>query len=537
MKKELEKIVTSAVNMLYPAIGGIYSISVTGMIGIPNKKYGDFSSNAALLLAPKLLKPLPDIAEEIAQYISSKDKNNLFKSVEFTKTGFINFKLNDRFLQDLVSRIKKENSGYGRSDIEKGKKALIEFVSANPTGPLHIGHGRWAVIGDDIASLLEAVGYKVEREFYVNDQGNQIDKLEASVKARAEGKEVPEGGYGGAYVLDLAEKLKNDIDKPNFRGLIIKMMLDDQKRVLRELGVQFDRFFSERSLHENGKVKEAIEKLKKTGGTFMEDGALWFKSTDHGDDKNRVIVRENGESTYFAADIAYHLDKFDRGYDLLINVWGADHHGYVARLKTALNALGLPIERFEIIIGQLVSLYRGSEPVRMSKRTGDMITLEEVIKEIGKDSTRFFLTMVTASSHLDFDLELAKKQAADNPVFYVQYAHARICSIFRELEAQGQKLDPNPDLSLLSHPAERELLRRLLDFEDEIITAARKREPHLLVEYAKSVAAIYHNYYHKCRVISEDHNLTQARLALAEAARIVIKNVLELLKVEAPERM
>ena len=509
------------------AVRDLYSVSPQIIIGIPNQRYGDFSTNVAIVLAPQLSKPLADVAQEIAERIFSLDHHKWLKSVEFTKTGFINFKLNDAYLQELVLRIKKENSMYGRSENEKGKKALIEFVSANPTGPLHIGHGRWAVIGDDIASLLEAVGYQVEREFYVNDQGNQIDKLVASVKARAKGKEVPEGGYGGAYVSELSGD----------RDQIINTMLNGQKRVLKELGVEFDRFFFESSLHESGKVKEAIEKLKKTGSTFLEDGALWFKSTDHGDDKNRVIVRENGESTYFAADIAYHLDKFDRGYDLLINVWGADHHGYVARLKTALKVLGLPVEKFEIIIGQLVSLYRGKEPVRMSKRTGDMITLEEVVQEIGKDATRFFLTMVTASSHLDFDLDLAKKQASDNPVYYIQYAHARICSIFKELEAQGQKLEANPDLSLLSHPAERELLRRLLDLADEIITAARKREPHLLVEYAKSVAAIYHNYYHKCRVISDDHNLTQARLALADAARIVIKNVLELLKVEAPERM
>ena len=530
MKQELEKIVRSA-------LAELYSSAVESVIGIPGQKYGDFSTNAALLLASQRNEPLPEIAKKIAEHIKLNDRNNLFKSVDSTRTGFVNFILSDTFLQENLLRIKREGSNYGRTKKYDGKKVLMEFVSANPTGPLHIGHGRWAVIGDDIASLLEAVGYKVDREFYVNDCGNQVEKLEASVIARANGQEIPEGGYGGAYVVDLADKLRSDIGKPSFRNILLNTMLDDQKRVLGGLDVKFDRFFSEKSLHEEGKVKESIEKMKKSGTTFIEQGALWFKSTDYGDDKNRVIVRENGESTYFAADIAYHLDKLNRGYDLLINVWGADHHGYVARLKTALKALGHPLEKLEVIIGQLVSLYRGAEPVRMSKRTGDMITLEEVVEEIGKDATRFFLTMVTAQSHLDFDLDLAKKHATENPVYYVQYAHARLMSIFREWEAKGPKTDEAPDLSLLAHPSERILMRKLLDYEDEIAAAAGKRAPHLLVEYAKNLAAIFHNYYHKCRVISEDEKMSRARLRLCETTRIVIRNVLELLKVDAPERM
>ena len=283
--------------------------------------------------------------------------------------------------------------------------------------------------------------------------------------------------------------------------------------------------------------KPIARNTKKTGHTFFEDGALWFKSQDHGDDKNRVLVRENGEPTYFTADIAYHLDKFSRGYDQLIDVWGADHHGYVPRLKAALKVLGLPVDHFEVIIGQLVSLFRGSEPVKMSKRTGDMITLEEVVQEIGKDATRFFLTMVSSQNRLEFDLELAKKHASDNPVYYVQYAHARICSIFREAEERGVEFNGNCDLSKLIHPAERDLMRKLIDLGDEIVSAAEKRTPHQMVEYAKSLAAIYHNYYHKCRVISDDIDLTRARLALADATRTILKNVLILLKVEAPERM
>lgn len=507
-------------------------------VDIPKiKKFGDFATNVAILLSPSKNRPLPDLAHELAQKLKAADSANLFSAVEPARNGFINFKINEAYLQQQVREIREKDRDFGKSDTGKGKKVLIEFVSANPTGPLHIGHGRWAVIGDDIASVMEAAGYKVEREFYVNDVGNQIEKLEVSVRARIEGHEPPEGGYGGAYITDLAEKMKNDDRSPHLRDILLNLILEDQKRVLREIGVEYDRYYHEKDLHDKGKVKQAVEELKKQGVTFEEAGALWFKSQEFGDDKNRVLVRENGETTYFAADIAYHLDKFERGYDQIINVWGADHHGYVARLKAALKALKLPVEKLEIIIGQLVALYRGDEPVRMSKRTGEMITLEEVAQEIGKDATRFFLTMVTASSHLEFDLELAKQHAQSNPVYYVQYAHARISSIFREGDEKGEGLKGTPDVSLLTHPAERELIRRLIDLEDTIITCARNREPHLLVEYAKDVAAHFHNYYHKCRVLSENIELSQARLALADATRIVIRNVLELLKVDAPERM
>ncbi len=530
MKEEIKKLVESTV-------ADVYGQTVRSVTGAPNPKYGDFSSNAALLLDPVINEPLFEIASKLAAAIFVRDAGRTFKKVEATRTGFINFRLDESYLQRQVALIREEKDRYGRKKEKNGKRVLIEFVSANPTGPLHIGHGRWAVIGDDIASLLEASGYEVEREFYINDVGNQIEKLINSVKARAEGGEVPEGGYSGAYIQDLADELKADISKPEFRNILIGTILEWQKRVLRELSIEFDRFFSERTLHEKGKVAETIEKMKKTGHTFVEDGALWFKSQDHGDDKNRVLVRENGEPTYFTADIAYHLDKFSRGYDQLIDVWGADHHGYVPRLKAALKVLGLPVDHFEVIIGQLVSLFRGSEPVKMSKRTGDMITLEEVVQEIGKDATRFFLTMVSSQNRLEFDLELAKKHASDNPVYYVQYAHARICSIFREAEERGVEFNGNCDLSKLIHPAERDLMRKLIDLGDEIVSAAEKRTPHQMVEYAKSLAAIYHNYYHKCRVISDDIDLTRARLALADATRTILKNVLILLKVEAPERM
>ena len=335
----------------------------------------------------------------------------------------------------------------------------------------------------------------------------------------------------------MAKELAPKLNKPDFHKILVNRMLDEHKRVLNKLGVKFSQFFAESSLHDKGKVKNAVQKIESSGKTYKDKGALWFRSEEFGDDKDRVLIRENGESTYFTADIAYHLDKFERKYDLIINIWGTDHHGYVNRLKAALKALKLPIEKFEIIIGQLVALFRGKEQVRMSKRTGEMITLEEVIDEIGRDATRLFLTMTKVNSHLEFDLELAKEHAPSNPVYYVQYAHARICSIFKEAREKKIKLKPNADLSKLSQKLERELMLKLLDLKDTIQTAAHKREPHTLVEYGKELAQTLHSFYQKHRVISDDQELTQARLTLMSATRIVLENVLKLLKVSAPERM
>ena len=414
------------------------------IIEIPrDKKYGDFSSNVALLLAREQnLSPL-EIADKIASQIPKIDKEKLLSKVEIVNPGFINFLINDYYLQNYLPQIKKSDEKYGSRKVYK-EKVLIEFVSANPTGPLHIGHGRWAVIGDVIASLLSAVGYKAEREYYVNDVGTQVDLLMESIKAVSEGRPIPEGGYGGEYVRRISEdqNIRGRIsENQSIREIILKMMLDDQKKVLEELGVKFDHFFFESELHEGKKISEAIDKLKKASMTEELEGALWFKSKEFGDEKNRVLIRETGEPTYFAADIAYHLNKFKRGYSHLIDVWGTDHHGYVPRMKAAVRVLGLPADNLEIIIGQLVTLYRGKEPIRMSKRTGEMITLKEVIDEIGKDATRFFLAMVSPNTHLDFDLELAKEKSIHNPVYYVQYAHARICSIFKEAETRDWRLE------------------------------------------------------------------------------------------------
>ncbi|OGC05749.1 arginine--tRNA ligase [candidate division WOR-1 bacterium RIFOXYA2_FULL_36_21] len=528
MKEHIGKLVLDSVLKVFPNVG-LPRIEIS----VPQERYGDFSTNVALLLVATLKNPPYEIAKVIAKELETSA--NIFEKVEATKNGFVNFTLSLKFLQDFVKEIILKDKEYGKVNIGNGQKVLIEFVSANPTGPLHVGHGRWSVIGDDIASLLSAVGYKIEREFYVNDVGNQIDKLEASVRSKIDGTPLPENGYGGEYISELALQLKNETK--DLRKNIIDAMLSSQKNVLEKLGVKFDRFFSEASLHKDKKVKAAVRELEEKNVTFKEDGALWFKSQEFGDDKNRVLVRENGETTYFAADIAYHLNKFERGYDHIIDIWGADHHGYVARLKSAIKALGCDVAKFEVIIGQLVSLFRGKEPVRMSKRTGEMITLEEVVDEVGRDATRFFMTMTSVNSHLAFDMELAKQAAPNNPVYYVQYAHARISSILREASARGIVVNEIPNLSLLVHPSERKLIRKLLDLPDNIVSSARKREPHLLVEYAKEVSAIFHNFYHNCRVISDDNDLTSARLVLADSCRIVIKNVLDLLKVSAPEKM
>ncbi|MBU1026181.1 MAG: arginine--tRNA ligase, partial [Candidatus Margulisbacteria bacterium] len=418
----------------------------------------------------------------------------------------------------------------------KGLSVLLEYVSANPTGPLHVGHGRWAVIGDVIARMLKAVGAKVETEFYVNNVGKQVKLLFESVKAVQAGKPVPEGGYGGDYIKDVAQGKFKNVDQ------LIDLFIKKQKQTLDSLDVKFDNWFYENKLHDNKLIPKAIDRLKKLNRTFEEKGALWFKSEEMGDDKNRVLIREDGQPTYFAADIAYHFEKYNRGFDKLINIWGTDHHGYVNRLKAAMTALDLPPEKLEIIIGQLVTLYRGNEPIRMSKRTGEMVTLREVIDEIGKDATRFFFAATDVNSHLDFDLELAKKKSHENPVFYVQYAHARICSILKKSQfphppspsptGRGGEEGVRADLSSLTEPSERDLIFKLMTWPDVVAEAARLRHPHRITEYGKELGAVFHSFYEKCRVLGNP-----ARLVLVDASRITLRNVLQLLGISAPESM
>ena len=487
----------------------------------PRQEMGDYATNAAILAARQLRKNPLELAQAIADKVKELDKEKLFSKIEVAKPGFINFFLNDHFIQQNIKGIIGKDRDWGLVTNDKGPKVLLEFVSANPTGPLHVGHGRWAVVGDCIARILKAAGYKVESEFYVNNIGNQVEKLWASVEAARAGQPTPENGYGGAYIKEV---------KGDNKEAVLQFILDEQKETLEKLGVRFDRFFNESELHAKGEVKEAVLRLEQRHKTIVEGGAIWFKSMEMGDDKNRVLVREDGNPTYFAADLAYHLDKFSRGFDLLINIWGTDHHGYVKRLKAAVEAMGLPAENLEIIIGQLVTLYRGDEPVRMSKRTGEMVTLQEVIEEIGADATRFFFAASDVNSHMDFDLELAKKQSSENPVYYVQYAHARICSIIKKSSVTSHQSPV--DLSELTSPAERELMLKLLSFPDVVESAARLRHPHRITEYGKELSTVFHHFYEKCRVLGNP-----ARLVLVDASRINLRNVLELLGITAPEAM
>jgi arginyl-tRNA synthetase len=498
-----------------------------------NEKYGDYSTNIAII-SSKLNRTIPiETANGIISRLKNIDKGKGFSSISSTPQGFINFRVNDACLQKNLVEIIKKDGSYGRSNVGRNKKVLLEYVSANPTGPLHIGHGRWAVIGDCLANIFKAVGYNVDREYYVNDVGEQIEKLSQSVKARMEGGEVPEGGYAGSYIAELAGNIK---DKGRIKEEAMKQLLSQQKETLNKLGVTFNKWFHESELHRKGLVKKCIKKLEERGLTFHEGKTLWFKSSEFGDDKNRVLIKEDGSPTYFAADIAYHIYKFDRRYDKIIDVWGTDHHGYVARLKAAMTALGYPAEKLQIIIGQLVALYRGKELIRMSKRTGEMITLEEVIDEIDAPATRYFLVRSSPSTHMDFDLELAKSKSLENPVYYVCYAHARICSILKEAKKAG--LAPSSgSLNLLNAEPERKLMVKLLRFEDEVENSAAFMQPHRLTSYAESLAQIFHNYYHQHRVISDDKELSRARLTLAKSTSIVLRNVLILLGITAPEHM
>jgi arginyl-tRNA synthetase len=517
------------------------------VIEIPNNpEYGDYATNVAMRVAKIARKAPPLIAKDIVSELN-KDKKILEHFSFSVLQGFMNVRLNDGYLIELI--LEHIDADLGKSDLGKDKKVLLEFVSANPTGPLHIGHGRWAALGDVLARVLKHVGYKVSKEFYINDQGKQIENLYRSIEAVRAGKAVPEDGYHGHYVKDLAGQKEDPL----------KLLLKEQKKVLKEMDVEFDTWFSEKELHAKGSVRKAIKLLKEKGALEEKDGAVWFKSTLYGDDKDRVLVRENGEPTYFASDIAYHEHKLERGFDQLINIWGADHHGYIARVQAALKALSgdNDFNKLKVILGQLVSLYRGGEPVKMSKRTGDMITLQEVIEEIGVDATRYFLVSRSADTALDFDLELAKKKSDENPVYYVQYAHARISSILRQKEAMSlSKPLPTPLSALRKRgssaigskvsgsiirdklePLERQLVLMLARIPDELELVALTCGVHRLTALAQELAAIFHRFYHEYRVLSDNKEDTLWRLALVRAIQQALRVIFELLGVSAPEKM
>ncbi|MHB0976648.1 MAG: arginine--tRNA ligase [Candidatus Aquicultorales bacterium] len=512
------------------------------------KAHGDWSTNVALISAKEAKTAPRALAEAIAEYLP---EDPFVEAVEVAGPGFINFKLANTWLYEVLAALREDGEAFGRSDLGGGRSVNLEFVSANPVGPMHVGHGRWAAVGDTLGNILSASGYRVTREFYINDFGNQMNVFAASVAARyserlGEAVEFPEEGYKGEYIKDIAAEIAESegdryrdlppVERERiFKEIAYKQVLSHIEKTLESMGVRFDGWFSERTLHESSEILKTIDALKEKGYVYEAEGAVWFKATAFGEEKDRVLIRENGHPTYFAADIAYHKDKLDRAYDLLINIWGADHHGYVARMKAAVQALGYPPDKLEVVLGQLVNLLRGGEPVRMSKRTGEMVTLDELVEEVGKDAVRFLFLMRSTDTALDFDIELAKEQSNENPVYYVQYAHARICSIVRFAQEEGAPLEG--DFELLKEDAELDLVRKIAEWPELLEAAARTRSPHFLTRYAQELAAAFHSFYTKCRVVTEDRELTGARMALVDAARTLLRISLETMGVSAPERM
>jgi len=518
------------------------------------KQHGDLATNFAMVMAREAKMAPRKIAEIIASKMNTS--GTFIEKVEVAGPGFINFFLNQNFLIETLKLIHKRGKDYGRVNLGKGKKVQVEFVSANPTGPMHMGNARGGAIGDVLASILDYAGYNVSREFYINDAGNQIEKFGYSLEARylqllGIDAEVPEGGYHGEDIIDRAkefleihgDKYKDVPSEERRKALIeygLKKNIEKMKEDLALYGIEYDVWFSEQFLYDSGEVYKVIEELTEKGYTYEKDGALWFKMTLFGAEKDDVLVRSNGVPTYLASDIAYHKNKFvTRGFDWVINVWGADHHGHVAPMKGAMKALGIDPNRLDVVLMQLVKLIEGGQVVRMSKRTGKMITLRDLIEEVGKDAARFFFNMRSPDSPIEFDLDLAKQQTNENPVFYVQYAHARICSIIRQLEEMGVKIEniEDVDLGLLKEEEEVDLIKKLAYFPEEITIAAKTLAPHRITRYVIDVASYFHSFYNSHRVKGAEENLMKARFALILAVKTVLKNALDILKVTAPERM
>lgn len=530
--------------------------------------HGDWACTIAMRLAKAAHMNPRAIAQAIVDHLP---ENNLVESFEIAGPGFINLTLTNASFQAVVSEARQQGSDFGKSELSEPCKVNLEYVSANPTGPMHVGHGRWAALGDAIARVMRHAGYSVDEEFYINDQGNQMNVFGNSVVVRyqqllGQDVEMPEACYGGAYIKDIAQAIIDaDGDKwldanederlVAFRERGYAMMLDSVKDTLSTFGNNFDTWFSERSLFvadENGETKQqrAFDVMNEKGLLFEAEGATFFRSTDYGDDKDRVLVKANGDLTYFMSDVAYHYDKMQRGYDHLIDIWGADHHGYIQRCKAMMAAWGYP-DALEVVLGQLVNLLRDGEPVRMSKRNGEMVTFQELIDEVGVDATRYLMLSKSADQAIDFDIEVAKKQDSSNPVYYVQYAHARICSILRKAgEARGMNVESagieeivaelgldDIDLSPLAHESELALMRKMADFSELVAGAARDRAPFRLTHYAQELAGLFHSFYGNCHVLGEEESVEKARLALVDSTRIVLALSLDLLGVSAPERM
>ncbi|NLN60436.1 MAG: arginine--tRNA ligase [Deltaproteobacteria bacterium] len=517
-----------------------------------DKKHGDFATNVAMVLASMTKENPRRIAEHIKNHF---DTEGVIERIEIAGPGFINFFVRESVWPSLLEAIDRKGGDYGQTDLGRGKKVQIEFVSANPTGPLHIGHARGAVVGDVLARLLEACGYFVSREYYINDAGNQMNNLGKSVYLRVrellgEVVDFPETCYKGDYIKELAgEILKREgrsiLDKPEeeligtLTDFAAQAILEGIREDLRVFGVSFDRYFSERELYRDDGVMTLLRELEAEDFIYRDDDTSWFRTTRFGDEKDRVVIRQNGEPTYFAADIAYHKNKFERGFDTLIDIWGADHHGYIPRMQACVQALGYPREALRVVLVQLVNLLREGKPVAMSTRSGQFDTLREVIDEVGKDAARYNFLMRRSDSHLDFDLEIAKQQSNENPVYYVQYAHARICSILRLAEERGYAIPSyqDVDLSAIGIPEEIALVKTLLTFPEVVESAASTLEPHRLTFYLNDLAGQFHSYYNKNKVLTEDRSQSTARLFLVKSIRTIFANALGVLGVSAPERM
>ncbi|MCE5172208.1 arginine--tRNA ligase [Paenibacillus profundus] len=524
------------------------------VIEVPkDKSHGDLATNAAMQLTRIAKRNPRQIAEVIIENLDKAAAS--IESTEIAGPGFINFRMNKSYLYDVVREVTDKGSDYGRIGIGAGQRVQVEFVSANPTGSLHLGHARGAAVGDALCNLLDYAGYEMTREYYINDAGNQVMNLAKSIECRYKqalglDADMPEDGYFGEDIKGFAQDLVNkegdrllqlaeEERAKYFRQFGLEKELDKIKRDLGRFGVPFDVWFSETSLYENGEVTKALDTLRTTGHVYEEEGATWLRTTTFGDDKNRVLVKNDGSYTYLTPDVAYHMDKYGRGFDRMINIWGADHHGYIPRMKAAMEAVGNEPDKLIVLIAQMVSLFQDGEKVKMSKRTGKAVTMEDLMEEVGVDAIRYFFTMRSMDSHLDFDMDLAISTSNENPVFYVQYAHARICSIYRQAEEQGVVLKPLRDIDLTTLTTEHEydLLRKMGELPEEIAVAARDYAPHRLIRYVYELASLLHSYYKAERVITEDPEQTQARLALLGAVRTVIANVLRLVGVSAPERM
>ncbi len=521
-----------------------------------DRAHGDFAANAAMVSARAFRQPPRKIAEAIVRHLDLS--GTYFASSDIAGPGFLNFFLQQRFYVDALREIEKQDESYGRSEYGAGQKIMVEFVSANPTGPMHMGNARGGALGDCLAAVLDAAGYDVWREFYVNDAGNQIEKFGYSLEARylqiyrgEDAVPFPEDGYQGEDIKDRAREFASlhgdafvEADSQARRDALTAYALPKNiakmKEDLTKYRITYNQWFLESSLHEDGEVQESIDLLRQRGMTYEKDGALWYRATQFGAEKDEVLIRQNGNPTYFAADIAYHRNKLEkRHFDRCIDIWGADHHGHVARMKGALDAIGLDGSKLDVILMQLVRLTRDGEVVRMSKRTGKAIQLGDLLDEVPVDAARFLFTLREANSQMDFDLDLAVQQDAQNPVYYVQYARARICSIFKALAKEGvsPRACTDEELALLQTPAERELIRHLSDYPGEIIQAAKEYDPSRVLRYVLAAATLFHKFYDSCRVKGEDEALMAARMALCTATSRVICNVLKMFKITAPESM